>query len=187
MTEELSKKTAEVLKQELTALGLAADGTKDQLVARLAEHLAAASTEKPAATSAAPVASSQKPAPKELSEQEKAAKRAARFGMPVVVVASQNDAIKRRGDRFAASTEKETKEPAKPKPVPKVLALGVDAETLRKRAERFGIKPTVETPAPAALAVPAAIEKRAKSVDLTDDFEQRKKLRAERFGPKSAV
>ncbi|KAJ3120342.1 hypothetical protein HK100_012842 [Physocladia obscura] len=160
-----------------------------------------------------------------ISFAEKQVQRAARFGLSnhsssTPAIASHDEALKKRAERFGLSlkagvpqTPATTNPTVISTPVPvsfkmaakvvavgaKKVVLGIDANVLKKRAERFGNSdsyPSSSSSSSVLLVVPSAttttatpskitVAKRPATVAVTaadlNDFELRKKQRGERF------
>ncbi|KAG2172046.1 hypothetical protein INT43_001523 [Umbelopsis isabellina] len=117
------------------------------------------------------------------SEAERRLERAKRFGVPV------QDTVKKelRAQKFGDSTSPSAKAPASAAPVAAAAAAPsptrpkaspVDDETLRKRAERFGLPTKTASQA----AKPANGKKESPKAQLSPEEEEKKRKRAERFG-----
>ncbi|KAJ3014792.1 UNVERIFIED_CONTAM: hypothetical protein HDU68_000126 [Siphonaria sp. JEL0065] len=225
---ELNKKKVPKLKAELVGLGLATTGKKEDLVARLATHYASLDSASRSVLSTAAASASSQPAQSQttsttstkptsastikpislLSEADRQAQRAARFGS-IAPISTQDDILKRRAERFglplSASPTKSApfvvasipltaekkfviSSASKHTVVPKVVGLGVDSDTLRKRAERFGIATGIsEFVAVPSVAVNGQGKRPASADQNLTEFELKKKQRAERFGTATAV
>ncbi|KAI8834070.1 hypothetical protein BJ741DRAFT_650409 [Chytriomyces cf. hyalinus JEL632] len=146
-----------------------------------------------------------------MTEQQKKEERAARFGLTSIntTAPTEQSRIKQRALRFgqpsSAKPAPSSKSPAAPTPksAPPVqsasakIPLGISVDALKKRAERFGVvSPLAEAihfedalkkradrfSSGSVATKPVVVNKRPSSAEGTDDFEQRRKQRAERFG-----